>query len=148
MGNGIDCTQPKYYLSPSTSRALPSEKESSNHFLQLPRVVRSGVSTYLPTYLPTYLLYSASLREFFTFCFLRLFWTAHQHWVANESCSWPLACLSLRALAKQSQKQSGDYFGTSSLAMTIAVNYNQQKSEVRKETSRLRCIARKGVWET
>ena len=48
---GAGCTRPKHYLLASISRAFPSEEEYFNHFLQLLKVVRSVISTYLPTYL-------------------------------------------------------------------------------------------------
>jgi len=69
----VVCKRVKYHFSPPTSRALPFETESLNPFSEHPEVVRRGISTYLPTYLPTYQPYSAFLRAFFIFHFLRLF---------------------------------------------------------------------------
>ncbi|KRT66427.1 MAG: hypothetical protein XU11_C0009G0073, partial [Candidatus Dadabacteria bacterium CSP1-2] len=36
----VGCKRVKYQFSPPTSRALPLDKESSNHFLVLPKGVK------------------------------------------------------------------------------------------------------------
>ena len=56
---GIGCKRVKYQFSPPTSRALPLDKESSNHFLVLPKGVKEVLYTNQP--------YSTFLIESFTF---------------------------------------------------------------------------------
>ena len=60
---GVVCKRVKYQFSPPTSRALPLDKESSNHFLVLPKGVKEVLSTNQPTNQP----YSTFLIESFTF---------------------------------------------------------------------------------
>jgi len=50
---GVGCKRVKYQFSPPTSRALPLDKESSNHFLVLPKGVKEVLSTNQPTNQPT-----------------------------------------------------------------------------------------------
>jgi len=52
---GIGCKRVKYQFSPPTSRALPLDRESSNHFLVLPKGVKEVLSTNQPTNQPTIL---------------------------------------------------------------------------------------------
>ena len=59
----VGCKRVKYQFSPPTSRALPLDKESSNHFLVLPKGVKEVLSTNQPTDQP----YSTFLIESFTF---------------------------------------------------------------------------------
>ena len=63
---GVGCKRVKYQFSPPTSRSLPLDKESSNHFLVLPKGVKEVLSTNQPTNQP----YSAFLIKFFTFLLL------------------------------------------------------------------------------
>src|SRR3989304_5486305 len=60
---GIGCKRVKYQFSPPTSRALPLDRESSNHFLVLPKGVKEVLSTNQPTNQPYYTF----LIESFTF---------------------------------------------------------------------------------
>jgi len=55
----VGCKRVKYQFSPPTSRALPLDKESSNHFLVLPKGVKEVLYTNQP--------YSTFLIESFTF---------------------------------------------------------------------------------
>ena len=61
----VGCKRVKYQFSPPTSRALPLDKESSNHFLVLPKGVKEAF--YQPTNQPTNQPYSTFLIESFTF---------------------------------------------------------------------------------
>ena len=56
---GVGCKRVKYQFSPPTSRALPLDIETSNHFLVLPKGVKEVLSTNQP--------YSAFLIKSFTF---------------------------------------------------------------------------------
>jgi len=49
----VGCRRVKYQFSLPTSRALPLDKESSNHFLVLPKGVKEVLSTNQPTNQPT-----------------------------------------------------------------------------------------------